>query len=99
MQKYIVTPTFPGECEFVPHEHGDVYLASDVDALRAGFEASARLSGEVIEDRNERIAELEKALRTAREYVAKVEGVIPRGSDGRNLVSPDLEAIDKALGL
>jgi len=41
------------------HEHGAYCLAQDVEELKAGCEASMRLSGEVIEDRNRRIAELE----------------------------------------
>lgn len=62
MKKYIVTPTFPGECEFVPHEHGDVYLASDVDARIAELEASNGGLANVIADRGNRIRELEHVL-------------------------------------
>jgi hypothetical protein len=45
---------------------GDVYLASDADAriaeLQAAFQSSSLLSGEVIEERNRRIAELEREV-------------------------------------
>jgi hypothetical protein len=81
---------FIGECapSFAP-----VYLASDADAriidLEGAFNASTLLSGEVIEERNKRIAELEKALREA-----------IRWNWNKHAPSAEVEAqVNKALGL
>jgi hypothetical protein len=44
-------------------------MAGRIEELERAYTANAKLSGEVIEDRNRRIAELEKALREAKRFL------------------------------
>jgi hypothetical protein len=87
IQKHIVTPTFPGECEFVPHERGDVYLASDVDARIAKLErvrlaASRYFENYLLDEAEDRLVchsdephEMAQALRDALNSCSLMESV------------------------
>lgn len=78
-----------------------VYLASDVEAsiveLEAAFQASALLSGEVIEDRNKRIAELERLLDVERRALAAEKEHAERLDKQVLAACSEIEELDKAL--
>lgn len=80
--------------------YGDANLYAHICSCEFGYQKHEAHCFDI--DKNNavlisRLPKLLEALVLAREYVATTEGVTPRGTNGKNLVTPDLEKIDKAL--